>query len=136
MPDGNPRWEVPPPHLNLIRARVGALVNYHSPLIGVPTIRGARVRWEVVPVLAWPNHWCAGVAWGKTRVEFSRKVITRKWPNMDWLDDLVVHELMHLKIDEPRGVMHGPAYKKAMVEYGYHPIAMGWRPDRRIPALE
>jgi len=60
---------------------------------------------------------------------FHREKLEAHLDNPQWIEDLVVHELMHFKV--PRhvdgGKSHGRKYRRAMVAYGFHPQALGWR---------
>ena len=128
------------PHLNTIRARVKRLTDYHATRIGAQ--QGCRMHFtcKVLDRLPFPHHRSDGVATsifvrGHGLIELRRGFFEERWETPNWQDDLVVHEMMHLAVDWHE--KHGPAYKKAMVQYGYHPVAIGvYRPDRRILALE
>ena len=136
------------PHLTAIKARVRKLAEYHKPRLGV------KAEIYVVDALPRDASGCCGCAFTTTlffredgkwilykpHIRLKRSCIEKRWDNPGWLDDLVVHELMHFTVDEGRKgrrrVVHGPLFRKKMMEYGYHPDANGWDPERRVPALE
>jgi len=132
-----------PPHLNAMKARLGRLVDYHAPRLGIAR---DNVDARIVNRMPWPHHCCSGLATSTGRtvpagyIELSRPSIEKHWVFPDWLDDGVVHELMHLTVNEGsrngRRVVHGPVFRKKIVAYGYHPTVWGWNHSRRVLALE
>jgi hypothetical protein len=137
------------PHLNAIKARVGKIISYHAPRLNV------HVDWYVVkkmPADARDAAACAYVKplffkekgkWKfyKPHIRILRSSIDNHWDNPGWLDDLLVHELIHFTVEEGtrRGgnrIVHGPLFRQKMKEYGYHPDLLGVPAGKRVPSLE
>ena len=137
------------PHLNAIKARVKKIADYHRAKLGLTT--------EIYVVERFPagdGKGAIGLAYthahffkesGKWKhyrphIRLLRSAIEKHWDNPGYLDDLIVHELMHFKAGitykNGRCVAHNAGFRQALKDYGYHPDQFGWNPARKVPALD
>lgn len=134
-----------PPHLNAMMARAKKITRYHCARLGV------KAEVYIVPRLHGNAIGQAHTGWAMFRegskwktypphFRLLRSDCEKHWDNPRRMDAVIVHELMHFKVPcgrrGSRRAVHTAAFRKAMLEYGYHPDVLDWDPKRRVPALE
>ena len=119
-----------------LREHVGKLISKHCERLELPEIPFEIVRKapdDDVPstARAYTKASFSGGTWGETSfaIFFMEDVLMKEFDrDPQFIEDLVVHELMHVRCPEP-GEGHSDTYRTAMMLYGYHPFSCGkeWR---------
>jgi predicted SprT family Zn-dependent metalloprotease len=115
-------------HLGTLKAGVKKHVEYHMSKMGLDNITFEILRKREMPKFKWG---CEGLAYcSENRIVLQREYLETEWKNQDKVEDLIIHELMHIFVNKKYGpyvASHGKEFRRACVAYGIHPAVSGYK---------
>jgi predicted SprT family Zn-dependent metalloprotease len=91
------------------------------------------VKFEILEKKNMPKfYWnCDGIAYSSQRlVILQKEYLEKTWGEQDKIEDLVIHELMHIFVNKKYGAnvkSHGKEFRRECANYGIHPAISGYK---------
>ena len=114
--------------LETMRKHVQTYFDAHTSKMGLTGVRFEIREKKNMPKFYWN---CDGVAYSNQRlVILQREYLEKTWVQQDKIEDLVIHELMHIFVHKKYGddvKAHGREFRRECVNYGIHPAISGYK---------
>lgn len=114
--------------LETMRKRIQTYFNIHTSKMGLTGVKFEIAEKKNMPKFYWN---CDGVAYASQKlIILQKEYLEKTWSEQDKIEDLVIHELMHIFVHKKYGrnvKSHGKEFRRECVEYGIHPAISGYK---------